>query len=159
MDIFFNQFLSKMDDEFIEGVKFAEKQNAELQYGKVPDGVYKVEMYYMQVKQSRKGNWMIQATFRILDGQYEKQAVWAYFVIKQSNIEKNNKFLQSLGTDIKVECLSITQYKQLVDDIFITIKYEKEYDLEIKTSSTGFTNYKILNIYDKPYEPLPFLDD
>lgn len=159
MDKFFDKFTDKLSDTFYSEVAEIEKLNKSMDFNKVPDGEYKVEIIDMAVKQSRKGNWMIQVLFKILEGQYENDVVPAYMMVNKRNIESNNEFLTSLGSGIKVECVSITQYKQLVDDIYITIMHEKQYDIKVSTSASGFTNYKVLNVFTVEYEPLPFFDD
>ena len=159
MDNFFDKFKDKLTDSFYNSVSEIEKLNKELEFYKVPDGVYRVEVVDMVVKQSRKGNWMIQTLFKVLSGRYECSVFPAYMIVNQRNIESNNEFLKSLGTALPIECKSITQYQQLVDDVFITIRGDKEYDLEIKTSPSGFSNYKILKDYIVEHEPLPFVDD
>lgn len=159
MDKFFDKFADKLTDAFYSEVAEIEKLNKSMDFNKVPDGEYKVEIIDMAVKQSRKGNWMIQVLFKILEGQYENDVVPAYMMVNKRNIESNNEFLTSLGSGIKVECVSITQYKQLVDDIYITIMHEKQYDIKVSTSASGFTNYKVLNVYTVECEPLPFFDD
>ena len=159
MDKFFDKFTDKLTDTFYSEVAEIEKLNKSMDFNRVPDGEYKVEIIDMAVKQSRKGNWMIQVLFKILEGQYENDVVPAYMMVNKRNIESNNEFLTSLGSGIKVECVSITQYKQLVDDIYITIMHEKQYDIKVSTSASGFTNYKVLNVYTVEYEPLPFFDD
>ena len=159
MDKFFDKFSDKLTDSFYSEVAEIEKLNKSMDFNKVPDGEYKVEIIDMAVKQSRKGNWMIQVLFKILEGQYKNDVVPAYMMVNKRNAETNNEFLTSLATHIKVECVSITQYKQLVDDIFITIMHEKQYDIKVSTSASGFTNYKVLKDYTVEYESLPFLDD
>ena len=159
MDRFFDLFNDKLTDEFFNGVEEIEKLNKEMEFYKVPDGVYRVEIIDMTVKQSRKGNWMIQTLFKILDGQFESNVVPAFMMLNKRNIYNNNLFLESLGSKLKIECNSITQYQQLVNDVFIMIRGDKEYDLQITTTPTGFTEYKIIKEYEKEYEPLPFIDD
>ncbi len=159
MDNFFDKFSDKLTDSFYSSVAEIEKLNKELEFYKVPDGVYRVEIVDMQVKQSRKGNWMIQTLFKVLKGQFESSVFPAYMIINQRNVPANNEFLKSLGTNLQIECTSITQYQKLVDDVFITIRGDKEYDLEIKTSPSGFSNYRILKDYIVEHEPLPFVDD
>ena len=157
MDKFFEQF--KMTDEFNEQVAEIEELNKQLIFNKVPDGVYKVEVIEMSVKQSKRGNWMIMTLFKVLEGQFENNLMFAYFMINTRNIENNNLFLNALDSKIPVECKSILQYQQLVDDIFVTIRGDKQYNLEVKNLPSGFSNYKILKAYDVEHEPLPFLDD
>ena len=159
MDKFFDKFTDKLTDAFYSEVEEIEKLNESMNFNKVPDGEYKVEIIDMAVKQSRKGNWMIQVLFKILEGKYENDVVPAYMMVNKRNIESNNEFLTSLDSGIKVECVSITQYKQLVDDIFVVILHEKQYDIKVSTSASGFTNYKVLNAYTVEYEPLLLFDD
>ena len=66
MDNFFDKFKDKLTDSFYNSVSEIEKLNKELEFYKVPDGVYRVEVVDMVVKQSRKGNWMIQTLFKVL---------------------------------------------------------------------------------------------
>ena len=159
MDKFFDKFIDKLTVPFYSEVEEIEKLNESMNFNKVPDGEYKVEIIDMAVKQSRKGNWMSQVLFKILEGQYENDVVPAYMMVNKRNIESNNEFLTSLDSGIKVECVSITQYKQLVDDIFVVILHEKQYVIKVSTSASGFTNYKVLNAYTTEYEPLLLFDD
>lgn len=154
MDEFFKQFESDMDTEFVNSVLEIEKLNKELKFDKVPDGEYKVDIQHMTIKKSKKGNLMLQVGFQILSGQYEKNVVWAYYLL--TNLNNVNDFLISLKTDVDIKYENIEQYKQVVEDVFVSVKYWKEYDLKITTGFNGYTNYKILNAYDKEIEELPF---
>ena len=111
---FFDKFNDKLTDSFYSEVAEIEKLNAELVFNKVPDGVYRVEIIDMCVKQSRRGNWMIQTLFKVLAGQYENNVIGSYMMINQRNIATNNEYLQSLGSNRQIICRSITQYQQLV---------------------------------------------
>ena len=157
MSNFFDNFKVYLTDDFNKQVEEAEKLNEEFYNKKVSDGIYRIEIMDMVVKQSKRGNWMIQVGYKILNGKYENTVLWSFFVIRQSNILVNNAFLKSLGTSIPIECTSITQYQKLVDDIFITIRGDKEYDAELNTSFNGFTSIKIIKSYDIEKEELPFV--
>ena len=157
MSNFFDNFKAFLTDDFYKQVEEAEKLNEEFYNKKVSDGIYRIEIMDMAVKQSKRGNWMIQVGYKILNGKYENSVLWSFFVIRQSNILVNNAFLKSLGTSIPIECTSITQYQKLVDDIFITIRGDKEYDAELTTSSNGFISIKIIKSYDIEKEELPFV--
>lgn len=157
MSNFFDNFKVYLTDDFYKQVEEAEKLNEEFYNKKVSDGIYRIEIMDMVVKQSKRGNWMIQVGYKILNGKYENSVLWSFFVIRQSNILVNNQFLKSLGTSIPIECTSITQYQKLVDDIFITIRGDKEYDAELTTSINGFTSIKIIKSYDIEKEELPFV--
>ena len=157
MSNFFDNFKVFLTDDFYKQVEEAEKLNEEFYNKKVSDGIYRIEIMDMVVKQSKRGNWMIQVGYKILNGKYENSVLWSFFVIRQSNILVNNAFLKSLGTLIPIECTSITQYQKLVDDIFITIRGDKEYDAELTTSINGFTSIKIIKSYDIEKEELPFV--
>ena len=153
---FFTQFKDQMDSEFHKEISEIEKLNEILEFDKVPDGIYRIEIFDMQVKKSNKGNWMVQCGFKILEGQYENHCIWAYFVIKNTTVNRVNKFLKSLMTDVKIEFADINQYTDLVHDIFITVRGFYEYDIKQITSDTGFRNYYINCRYNKPDEELPF---
>ena len=157
MSNFFDNFKAFLTDDFYKQIEEAEKLNEEFYNKKVSDGIYRIEIMDMVVKQSKRGNWMIQVGYKILNGKYENSVLWSFFVIRQSNILVNNAFLKSLGTSIPIECTSITQYQKLVDDIFITIRCDKEYDAELTTSFNGFTSIKIIKSYDIEKEELPFV--
>ncbi len=157
MSSFFDNFKAFLTDDFYKQIEEAEKLNEEFYNKKVSDGIYRIEIMDMVVKQSKRGNWMIQVGYKILNGKYENSVLWSFFVIRQSNILVNNAFLKSLGTPIPIECTSITQYQKLVDDIFITIRGDKEYDAELTTSINGFTSIKIIKSYDIEKEELPFV--
>ena len=157
MSNFFDNFKAFLTDDFYKQVEEAEKLNEEFYNKKVSNGIYRIEIMDIVVKQSKRGNWMIQVGYKILNGKYENSVLWSFFVIRQSNILVNNAFLKSLGTSIPIECTSITQYQKLVDDIFITIRGDKEYDAELTTSINGFTSIKIIKSYDIEKEELPFV--
>ena len=99
---------------------------------------------------------MLQTLFKILDGQYEKNAIFTYNVLKPRNIYFINLFLISLSANIPVKYESELQYAKLVEEILLNIKGYKIYDLEQKTTGSGYTNYKVVNVYDKEQEELPF---
>ena len=159
MNNFYDKYSDKLNESFYNSVAEIENLNKELAFNKVPNGIYRVEVKDMSVKQSKRGNWMIMTIFKVLEGQYEGSLMSAFFMINKRWTEMNNGFLKALDTKIPIECRNILQYQQLVDDVFITIRGEKQYDLEVENTTTGFSNYRIIKSYDVEYEPLPFIDD
>lgn len=153
MDTFFKQFDVDMDSEFLNTINEIEKLNKELKFDKVPDGKYKVEVQYMSIKTSKKGNLMLQVGFQIEEGQYEKNTVWAFFLL--SNINNVNSFLMSLNSGIAIKYDDLEQYKNLVEDVLSSVKGWYIYDLQISTGYTGFTTYKITGSKEKEID-LPF---
>lgn len=153
-DTFFEQFT--IDENFIKTVEEIEALNKELKYDQVPDGKYKVEIIHMDITTSKKGNLMLRVGFKVLSGQYENTLVWAYFMLNNRNIENCNSFLASLKTEAIIKFNGVIEYENLVKDILTCVKGWKEFDLQIRTSYTGFKNYTITGAYEKEFEELPF---
>lgn len=155
---YFSQFDDKVDEEFNKAVLEAEKENGEKQFEQLPDGKYEVIISDMLIKKSKKGEWMLQVTFKVIQGKYTKRLDWAYYLLRPQSVHFANVFLRSLESGIDVKYLSERQYAELVDNILITITGSKEYGLEIKTNDKGFRFYKIIKVFDvkKDDEEIPF---
>ena len=59
MSNFFDNFKAFLTDDFYKQVEEAEKLNEEFYNKKVSDGIYRIEIMDMAVKQSKRGNWKI----------------------------------------------------------------------------------------------------
>ncbi len=154
---YFSQFDDKVDEEFNKAVEEAEKENGEKKFEELPDGKYEVVISDMIIKKSKKDEWMLQVTFKVIQGQYEKRLAWAYFLLRPQNVHFANVFLRSLESGIDVKYHTQKQYAELIDNILITITGSKEYGLEIKTNDKGFRNYKIIKVFDvKQDDEVPF---
>ena len=153
---YFNQFNDKVDEEFNKAVEEAEKDNGEKSFEELPVGKYEVKINDMLIKKSKKGEWMLQVTFKVIQGKFEKRLAWAYFLLRPQNVHFANVFLRTLESGITVKYESERQYAKLVDDILITINGTKEYGLEITENDKGFRNYKIIKVFNVEPEELPF---
>lgn len=154
---YLSQFDDKVDEEFNKAVEEAEKENGEKKFEELPDGKYEVVISDMIIKKSKKDEWMLQVTFKVIQGKFEKRLVWAYYLLRPQNVHFANVFLRSLESGLEVKYHTQKQYAELIDNILITITGSKEYGLEIKTNDKGFRNYKIIKVFDvKQDDEVPF---
>lgn len=124
-------------------------------FEELPDGKYEVRLDALELKPTKeKGYPMVAATFTIVEGKHSKWKIFVNQVLLMGNdadkyrVNTCNNFLSSLRTDgEKIRFLSVPDYEAKVNET--ASKYVKtEYLIEKTTNNKGFTNYKILEIYE-----------
>lgn len=122
-------------------------------YPEIPCGKYEVALEKLQMKQSKKGNPMLSAQMKIVQGKYENQKIFMNQVLYLGNdhdkfrLSIADKFLKSLETGLPVGFETFKQYAQLIEEIF-----EKaegcEFLLDYGENKDGYKTYNIVELYD-----------
>lgn len=124
-------------------------------FEELPDGKYEVRLDSLELKPTKeKGYPMVSATFTIVEGKYTRFKMFVNQVLLMGNdsdkyrVNTCNKFLSSLRPDgVKIRFNSVPDYDVQVKDTFKVCE-KMEYLIEKSTNNKGFTNYKIVEIYN-----------
>ena len=117
-------------------------------YKEVPDGDYEVAITKMELKATKEGKPMVSVWFKIVNGDYKGQLIFANFVLTSGfGIHKCNEFLRSLGSNLDVDFTTFSAYGKLVAELF---EYAKDYEfaLEYIHNSRNYPEYTINDIFE-----------
>lgn len=88
----------------------------------VPFGAYEVKVEKLELVQSKAGDPMVTAWFKILQGEYKGSFIFMNQVITQAfQVHIANEFLRSLGTDLTIEFTTYSQYGNLLEELCKTV--------------------------------------
>ena len=138
----------------VEGLKadIAEADNGQQgDYREVPVGTYECKIEKLELKESSKGDPMVSAWFRILQGDFENSILFMNQVItKGFQISIVNRFLKSLEAvdDDLIEFKDYGQYNDLLMDIMEAVDGQLEFLIEYKKSKKDFAVYTVKEVYD-----------
>lgn len=133
-------------DALREGIEKAESGGAKV-FEEIPHDTYEVSIEKMELAESKKGDPMMKAWFRILSGDYEGYLIFMNQVItKPFQIHIVNQFLRSLKTGLDIGFESYGQYAGLVDEVFAEAE-KREYALEYGERK-GFNTFTIVEVFD-----------
>lgn len=94
------------------------KRNMDNYPKRVPFGTYEVKVEKLELVQSKAGDPMVSAWFKVLQGEYKGSLIFMNQVITQNwQVKIINEFSQDLGTDLTIEFVTYTQYGYLLRDI------------------------------------------
>lgn len=151
MDIF-EKWNNSIDTEGLaKDTKEAEQGNGQGRtYEDIPVGTYEVKIEQMELKESKNGDPMFSAWFRILQGKYENSILFMNAIITQGfQIGNVNKFLRSLEAVEEVEFENYVQYNNLIMDIKEAIDENSlEYLIEFKKNKKDFPVYTVKEVYE-----------
>lgn len=151
MDIF-EKWNNSIDTEGLaKDTKEAEQGNGQGRtYEDIPVGTYEVKIEQMELKESKNGDPMFSAWFRILRGKYENSILFMNAIITQGfQIGNVNKFLRSLEAVEEVEFENYVQYNNLIMDIKEAIDENSlEYLIEFKKNKKDFPVYTVKEVYE-----------
>lgn len=151
MDIF-EKWNNSIDTEGLaKDTKEAEQGNRQGRtYEDIPVGTYEVKIEQMELKESKNGDPMFSAWFRILQGKYENSILFMNAIITQGfQIGNVNKFLRSLEAVEEVEFENYVQYNNLIMDIKEAIDENSlEYLIEFKKNKKDFPVYTVKEVYE-----------
>ena len=122
-------------------------------YPEIPCGKYEVALEKLEMKKSKKGNPMLFAQMKIVQGQFENQKIFMNQVLYMGDGHDNfrlsnaNGFLKSLETGLTVEFESFKQYAQLIDAIFEAAD-GCEFLLDYSENKKGYKTYAIVEVYE-----------
>lgn len=127
-------------------IKDAADNNAN--YKEVPDGDYEVAITKMELKASSKGNPVVSVWFKIVNGEYKNQLIFAYFTLTSGyGIHKCNEFLRSLGSHVAVDFTTFSAYGNLVAELSEYVK-DYEFALEYTHNTKGYADYIITDVFE-----------
>ena len=138
----------------VEGLKkdIAEADNNQQgDYAEVPVGTYECKIEKMELKETKKGDPMVSAWFKILSGDHQNQMMFMNQVITQGfQISIVNRFLKSLEAvdDDMIEFKDYGQYNDLLMDIMEAVDGNLEYLIEYKKSKKDFAVYTVKEVYE-----------
>lgn len=146
MAVDFSEFDKKINlDELREGLKEASEND---EYKEVPHGEYEVSIEKLELTQSKKGDPMISAWFKILEGEYKNSRLFMNQVITQPfQIKIVNKFLESLESGVEIDFETYSQYGQMIMDVAEAIDKKLEYSIEYGEKK-GFNTFKITEVFE-----------
>ena len=96
-------------------------------FDSLPEGEYKCNLEKLELGESQKGQLMLKAQFRIIDGSHKKQCIFKNCVLTGTKndgfmLHKANEFLESLDSGEEITFESWEQYNDLILDVFDAIK-------------------------------------
>lgn len=149
MTIDFSKFDKAMDLEGLANdIKEAE-ENGGGNFKEVPHGTYEVKVTRLELTESKKGDPMVSAWFKILNGEYKGSLLFMNQVVTQGfQIHIVNDFLRSLGSDINIEWPgNYAAFAQLLLDVHEAIDGNLEYALEYGEKK-GFNTFEIDEVFE-----------
>lgn len=121
-------------------------------YEEVPNGNYEVKVDKLELKESKKGDPMVSAWFKILNGKFKNSYIFYNQVINQGfQIHLANELLRSLdsGIDVPSKFEGYSKYNNLILDVAEEIETQKlEYELEYNENKKGFKTFKIKEVFE-----------
>jgi hypothetical protein len=133
--------------ELVNAVKETEAGGGD--FVEVPHGSYEVSVANIEFGTTKAGAPKVAFRFKIEDGTYKGQSIFAHMVIgKPYGIHKCNELLKSLDTGIPIEFSGFAQYAELVMDVHEKVEelgntYELEFN-EVK----NFPTYEIVGVFE-----------
>jgi hypothetical protein len=132
-----------------DDVKEAAKNGAN--YREVPHGTYEVEVNKLELIESKKGDSMVTAWFKVLTGDFKGCLIFMNQVVTQGfQIHIANELLRQLtanAPDINVEFKNYRQYGELIMDIHEAVDGNFEFALDYSEGKKGFSKYEITEVY------------
>lgn len=115
----------------------------------VPHGKYEVKVEKLELGESKKGDPMVKAWFRILSGEYKRSMIFMNQVVtKGFQVDIVNNFLISLDSGLDIDFDTYSQYGQLLMDVLEAIDGKLEYALEYGQNAKGFSTFRIMEVFD-----------
>lgn len=117
------------------------------------EGEYTTELEKLELGESKKGQLMLKAQFRIIKGEFKKFCVFKNIVLTGTKndgfmLHKANEFLRSLDSGVDVEFEGWEDYSYLIEDVFAAIKEDAlKYVLDVKKNGQ-YDEIEIIDILD-----------
>lgn len=120
-------------------------------YRDVPHGTYEVEVDKLELIESKKGDPMVTAWFKVLDGEHKGGRIFMNQVVTRPfQIHLANVLLRQLAAelpDVVVKFESYKRYGELIADIREAIDGAFEYALDYAEGRNGFSTFEIREVY------------
>lgn len=141
----FSKF-DKMVD--LDGLKKDIENSTSNDFKEVPHGNYEVAITRLELAESKKGDPMVKAWFKVVSGEYKGSLIFMNQVItKGFQIHIIDELLRSLGTDIDIHFDSYSQYNELLMNVFDAIEDNFEYGLRYGENK-GFDTFEITEVFE-----------
>lgn len=140
----------KFDDAIDTKALASEVEGASTRtYKEVPKGTYEVKVEKLELVQSKAGDPMVTAWFKVLQGDCKGSMIFMNQVITRAfQVHIVNEFLRSLGTDLAIEFVSYSQYGNLLMDIHEAVDGNMEYALNYGENNKGYSTFEIEEVFD-----------
>lgn len=121
-------------------------------FPEIPDGEYEVSLQSAELTESKKGSPMLKVDFKIVASEFKKQHIFIYQVIYMGDdndkirLSVAKQLLRGLKSSQNVIFENMGAFAKLIGKIEDECM-KREYLLK-KTTKKGFSNYKILKMFD-----------
>lgn len=145
----FDKWNKTVDQESLAKEVAEVAENGGGDYEEVPFGDYTVKVDKLEIRESRKGDPMLSAWFKILEGDHKGQLIFMNQVLtKPYTIVKANEFLESLNSEVEFKFDgNYEHYNNTILDIAEAIE-GLEYLLDYGENSKGYSTFKIEEVYE-----------
>ena len=114
----------------------------------VPYGEYVVRIEKMELKESKKGDPMFSAWFKVREGEHKDRFIFMNQIVLQAfQIHIVNEFLRSLDTDVDIDFENYTQWNNTILDVHEATD-RCEFALHYYQTKNGFDAFQIDEVYD-----------
>lgn len=146
----FSKFDKAVDLEGLQkDLKEVEENGETGNFKEVPKDKYEVKVEKMELTESKKGDPMFTAWFKILTGQYKGSLIFMNQVITQPfQIYIVKEFLRSLDSSLEVKFESYSQFANLIMDVHEDIDNELEYVLNYSENNKGYASFTIEEVFE-----------
>ena len=118
-------------------------------YPEIPLGTYEVSVEKLELTESKKGDPMVSAWFKLQNSEYKDNLIFMnQVVLKGFQIHIVNKLLREMGTDLDIHFESYSAYAHLLTDVFNAVKNKKHFALKYGESKNGFKTFDITEVYN-----------
>lgn len=138
-------------DALAKETKEYEENGGSGNFEPVPFGTYEVSVEKLELTQSKKGDPIVTAWFKVLDeGSKHKGSLIFYNQVINQNFQVHlaNELLRSFGVIDDIDFVSYSQYGELLMDVFEAINGNFEYALKYSEGKNGFAKYEITEIFE-----------
>ena len=149
MDIL-DKFDNLVDTQALaKDAKEAMKNDGNKDFENVPHGKYEVKIEKLEIKESKNGNPMLSAWFKILEGSHKGSLIFMNQVITQGfQIHIANTILRALSNKtIAVDFENYHQYNDVVCDVF-EYTGSHEYLLNYSQNKKGYDTFTIEEVFE-----------
>lgn len=145
-----DDFDKKFDvEELAKDVKEAHENGGSGNYKEVPHGKYEVSLEKLELTKSKKGDPMVSAWFKVLDGEYKGSLIFFNQVVNMGfQIHIVNDLIRQMETGIDLEFKTYNQYGNALMDVFEAVNGNLEFALDYKKGKNGFNKYEITEVFD-----------
>ena len=145
----FDKWNKQIDtNDLANKVKEAADNSKKVEREDVPYGEYVVRIEKMELKESKKGDPMFSAWFKVREGEHKDRFIFMNQIVLQPfQIHIVNEFLRDLDTDVDIDFTDYNQWNDMILDVHeATAKCE--FALDYYQTKNGFDAFQIKEVYD-----------